>query len=519
LIVMSVTGSVSGTAYAWTILHWLPSLNVPWLAWFDRKLPICQPISILVPGTIFLAGSLAAVFPAPAWRFVVSFGIVETCLFLGPKSLRSHSRNVLLESELLRSCGIASVFALLPLWIWHIHLHGRQAELVTPVAAAAQAAVFTVCFLYLPSVWTYRLIHVADCFVSLTFWIIFVLIFGEIFFEDHCLWICGASGAVVLLASALDLLNINALSSVWVWRQTQKQFHAAVTDGRTDVAEGLLMQGANPNVPFRFHDLWTGGIPSPRARNQFGRFGALHHAAVQGDDEMVRMLLEHGADTDQFSLQDALRQPFFSPYALAPGEADLLRFDNIPLHFAVENRHADVVQLLLAHADDGHLRSALHVAVCTALPEDDRIIRALLQARACPSVHENGLTALHCAAMRGGDHLCTLLEHVTEPTQLNVQIRWGWLRREHPTTGNTPLHCAAWCIDQATVGLLLDHGADPNALNAAGLTPATIRSVEETPQFAPIQEMLWSHARGTSHHSTHQHSQRWSRLSSLLQVD
>lgn len=117
--------------------------------------------------------------------------------------------------------------------------------------------------------------------------------------------------------------------------------HLAAANGRKDVAELLLNNGLNANIPDNY------------------RSTPLHMAATSGSREIVQLLLARGADarvTDNFG-ETPLHLAASNGHKdvaelLLAGNADVNVKDNngwTPLHWAVGNNHKDVVELLLSN--------------------------------------------------------------------------------------------------------------------------------------------------------------------------
>ena len=199
------------------------------------------------------------------------------------------------------------------------------------------------------------------------------------------------------------------------------------------VAQLLLEHGGDVNT--RRKDGWT----------------PLHVAAYFGNVEIVRLLLDHGADPEANAEGDMGEKPLHKvSYGKYRSQEDGVR----------------VAQLLLEHGGDVNTRrkdgwTPLHVASYFG---DVEIVRLLLDHGADPEANaegDMGEKPLHKVSygkyrsQEDGVRVAQLLlEHGGD---VNTRRKDGW----------TPLHLASYFGDAEIVRLLLDHGADPEA-NAEG---------------------------------------------------
>lgn len=128
--------------------------------------------------------------------------------------------------------------------------------------------------------------------------------------------------------------------------------HVVAVWGRIDLAEALLAGGAEINRPGEH------------------RYTALHEAVSQGKVEMVRWLLDHGADPhlvnesslNAWQLAIMLHPQVEMAAALLAGGAEINRpggDDFTALHTAVMCGRVEMVRWLLAHGADHHLTTEL----------------------------------------------------------------------------------------------------------------------------------------------------------------
>ena len=183
----------------------------------------------------------------------------------------------------------------------------------------------------------------------------------------------------------------------------------------------------------------------------------------------------------------------------------------VPLHYAAENGHKDVVALLLANKADVNARAdngktPLHFASQNGHKEVAALLlanKANVNAKA-----DNGGTPLHYAALNGHKDLVALLlankanvnaRAVNGGTPLHQAAFWGrkdvaevLLRNKAAVNakdrdGATPLHYAVQKGHEDVVALLLANKADVKAKNTDGATPLEIAAARED---KGIMEML-----------------------------
>lgn len=172
---------------------------------------------------------------------------------------------------------------------------------------------------------------------------------------------------------------------------------------------------------------------------------ALLHKAVRAEnEEMVHILLSHGA---------------------RPGIAHL---ENgwTPLHYAAHRRHGGIAELLIdqganVNARDHYGTTPLFLASSYRWETESEVLKALVQNGAELSIQDDaGNTPVH--------------EAVSNPHALKILLQAGARVNTQNNSGDVPLHTAAeWCEPEA-IELLVDRGANINVRNNAGLTPLDI---------------------------------------------
>jgi len=289
----------------------------------------------------------------------------------------------------------------------------------------------------------------------------------------------------------------------------------AAEHNRPRILQWLLDQGADAD----FHNGWEDS--------------ALGAAAWKGHTAIVKLLLDAGADPEIGAVEDAYGTPLHR--ACWQGNVELVRMlldrgadinseDNdhdTPLCFAAGEGHLDVVAFLLNRGADPNKGSPLGRAViANRLAVADRLLEAgaavgtslntaadrgyvamverLLEADFDRDARDDERrTALHaavasCRANRVDDYLkivgllldagfdlharshngCQAI-HLASNVRMVAHLlkRGADVNARTTNKAVTPLHLACRAKDMDRVRLLLDHGADPNAVDEDGGTP------------------------------------------------
>lgn len=233
----------------------------------------------------------------------------------------------------------------------------------------------------------------------------------------------------------------------------------AVDGGHPGTVEFLIMHGADPKAKLDDRLL----IRAIRNRhvstlkkllelgidpNDWTAYSPLRDAVVHGDIQMIRLLLNHGANPNSKNERENGSTPLVA--AAARGEP----IDYPPIIKLLLEKGADL------DIKDNEGKTALWYA---ALYGEADCVKTLVENGADRNVMAtDGTTAFYVITNPG--HIVRL--KILLDNGFDVNLRDG--------RGRTPLAYASDCGDIVAAKLLLEHGADPENKDSDGLTPAQI---------------------------------------------
>ena len=197
----------------------------------------------------------------------------------------------------------------------------------------------------------------------------------------------------------------------------------------------------------------------------------IHHAAQYGNDEAIKTMLKRGIEVDMQTKHYKLtslhvaanvgQSVVVETLVMAGANIEALTFNGLtPIRLATNTNHVEVVKILLKkgatpNTCDYEGNTPLHVAVDQG---NNKIIELLLEYNASVFIkNKDGKTAFQLAII--------LKKHTAIKQFLQKYPR---LAKPAKYMGNPPLLQLECCInggDIKTAQVMLDHGADPNAIN------------------------------------------------------
>ncbi|XP_028669637.2 caskin-1 isoform X4 [Erpetoichthys calabaricus] len=228
-------------------------------------------------------------------------------------------------------------------------------------------------------------------------------------------------------------------------------------------------------------------------------FSALHHAALNGNTDLISLLLESQATVD-IRDQKGMRPLHYAAWQgkvepmkmlLKAGSSVNSQSDDgqIPLHLAAQHGHYDVSEMLLQHQSnpcivDNAGKTPLDLACefgrvgVVQLLLSSNMCAALLEPRSGDPTDPNGTSPLHLAAKNGHIDIIRLL------LQAGIDIN-------RQTKAGTALHEAALCGKTDVVRLLLDSGINAQVRNTYSQTALDIvNQFTATQASKEIKQML-----------------------------
>uniref|UniRef100_A0A8C8VJY2 CASK interacting protein 1 n=1 Tax=Pelusios castaneus TaxID=367368 RepID=A0A8C8VJY2_9SAUR len=236
-----------------------------------------------------------------------------------------------------------------------------------------------------------------------------------------------------------------------------------------------------------------------RVFQPLARFSALHHAALNGNTELISLLLEAQAAVDikdnkgmrplHYAAWQGKKEPMKA--VLKAGSAVNAQSDEgqIPLHLAAQHGHYDVSEMLLQHQSNPCIVDISGKTPLDLACEFGRVgvVQLLLSSNMCTALLEpkpgdatdpNGTSPLHLAAKNGHIDIIRLL------LQAGIDIN-------RQTKAGTALHEAALCGKTDVVRLLLDSGINAHIRNTYSQTALDIvHQFTATQASKEIKQML-----------------------------
>ncbi|XP_029654379.2 rabankyrin-5, partial [Octopus sinensis] len=229
----------------------------------------------------------------------------------------------------------------------------------------------------------------------------------------------------------------------------QNLLHQAIDENNEAVSCFLIRSACDKNSPRRPGPNEEGGEEARDGQTP------LHLSCAWGLELVVQCLMEHGADVN---IQDAE--------------------GNCPLHIAIQNQHAVIISLLLAHPNlnlslkNKQGLSPFAVAMTT---KDNKAAQAILnrEPTAAEQTDNKGRNFLHTAIMNGDIESVLFLISVHADVNSRVQ----------DTQQYTPLHLAVLALSEIITRNLILAGADVNERTLHGESALHLSSMNDNPSL------------------------------------
>ncbi|KIL92302.1 hypothetical protein FAVG1_04711 [Fusarium avenaceum] len=202
----------------------------------------------------------------------------------------------------------------------------------------------------------------------------------------------------------------------------------------------------------------------------------LHYAAMRGDKDKAKLLIESGATIDIWDLAG-----------------------RSPLHTAAVHGHVRVVRYLWDKAkQELRDRSGWTVLHLAAMSGSESVVQFLVDLKIDKeATYRNGRTALHLAAMMGKKEVVKLLiDHAANTKAQDI------LERD-------TLHLAAMAGKKDVVKLLIDHGFDKEVMDTFSMRPLALAAIYG---HEAVARLLLAH--GADYNCTNAYSQNLLHLAS-----